>query len=144
MENQNYSTHRNSGPAYYYPLLAFIGLIMIGAVVNLSKSIGDHERMYSADLLLSVSLALLCSFYFSRRFALKAQDRAIRAEEDLRHYVLTGKLLDRKLAPKQIVALRFASDEEFAALAKKAVESNMKPEDIKKEIKNWRGDNYRV
>ena len=144
MENQNYSNHRRFAPLYHYVLTTLVTLIMIGAAVNLYKSIGDHERMYSADLILSISIALQIGFYLMRAFSLKAQDRAIRAEENLRHYVLTGKLLDIKLSPKQIVALRFASDEEFAALAKKTVESNMKPDDIKKEIKNWRGDYYRV
>jgi hypothetical protein len=144
MENQNYKNHRRFIPLYHYFLSALITLITIGACVNLYRSIGDHERIYSADLILSVSIALLFIFVYMREFALKAQDRAIRAEENLRHFSLTGKLLDKKLHPKQIVALRFASDEEFAELAKKAAESNMKPDEIKKEIKNWKGDYYRA
>jgi hypothetical protein len=110
----------------------------------LIKSIGDHERIYSADLIFSLSIASLFGFFFMRTFALKAQDRAIRSEENLRHFVLTGKLLDSRLQVKQIVALRFAADEEFVGLAKKAADSNMAPEDIKKEIKNWKGDTYRA
>jgi len=144
MENQNYKTHRRFIPVYHYFLSTLVTLLMIGSLVNLYKSIGDHERMYSADLIVSISIVLIFCYFYMRSFALKAQDRAIRAEENLRHYVLTGKLLDKKLHPKQIVALRFASDEEFAELAKKAAESNMKPEEIKKAIKNWKGDYYRV
>ena len=74
----------------------------------------------------------------------KAQDRAIRAEEQLRHYVLTGKLLDRRLTMRQIVALRFASDAEFVALAQRAVEQSMSPDAIKQAVKEWRADTYRV
>lgn len=77
-------------------------------------------------------------------FALGAQDRAIRAEENLRHYILAGKLLDARLAPKQIVALRFAPDEEFVALARRAADENMAPDAIKRAVRNWRADIYRV
>ena len=81
---------------------------------------------------------------FSRIFPWKAQDRAIRAEENLRHYVLTGKLLDSRVTTRQVVGLRFASDEEFVALAQKAAEENLSEDQIKKAVKNWRADNYRV
>ena len=57
---------------------------------------------------------------------------------------MTGKLLDNRLSISQIIALRFASDEEFVALAQKAVSENLSNKQIKQEIKNWRGDYYRV
>jgi hypothetical protein len=82
--------------------------------------------------------------FICRIYALKAQDRAIRAEENLRHFVLTGKLLDARLSIKQIVALRFASDAEFPALAATAADTNMAPDAIKQAIRNWRADLYRV
>ncbi len=41
---------------------------------------------------------------------------------------------------RQIIGLRFASDEEFIALAARAVEEGLSEKDIKKSIKNWRGD----
>jgi hypothetical protein len=75
---------------------------------------------------------------------LKAQDRAIRAEESLRHFVLTGKPLDSRLRTGQIVALRFASDAEFPALAQKAAEEGLSSKEIKQSIQNWRADHYRV
>jgi hypothetical protein len=77
-------------------------------------------------------------------FALKAQDRAIRAEENLRHFVLTGKLLPAGLRIGQIVALRFAADEEFVALAVKAASENLGSKEIKQSITNWKEDTYRV
>ena len=86
----------------------------------------------------------LCLFAFVRIFALKAQDRAIRAEENLRHFVLTGKLLPASLRIGQIVALRFASDDEFATLAVKAAAENLTGKQIKQSITNWKADTYRV
>ena len=83
-------------------------------------------------------------FYYTRTFALKAQDRAIRAEENLRHFALTGKLLDTRLGMRQIIALRFAPDEEFLELARKAADANTPAADIKRAVKNWRADNYRA
>lgn len=144
MENQNYKNHRRLVPMFHYFLFALITLVLIGSFVNLYKSIGNHERIYSADLIVSLSIAMLFSFFFMRIFALKAQDRAIRAEENLRHFALTGKLLDARLGVKQVIALRFSSDDEFVELAKKAADSNMSAEAIKKAIKNWKGDYYRA
>jgi hypothetical protein len=82
--------------------------------------------------------------FMCRNFALRVQDRAIRAEENLRHYVLTGKLLDTRLEPKQIAALRFAMDEEFAGLAQKTAAQNTPPKDIKQAIRQWRADHHRA
>lgn len=79
-----------------------------------------------------------------RTYALKAQDRAIRAEEQLRHFMLTGKPFDSRLNIRQIIALRFASDEELPALAKKAAEEKLRSKEIKQQIKDWREDNYRI
>ncbi|MGD0361012.1 MAG: DUF6526 family protein [Bryobacteraceae bacterium] len=81
---------------------------------------------------------------YVRVFPLKAQDRAIRAEENLRHFVLTGKLLDPRLVMGQVIALRFAPDEEFVDLARKAADANMPAAEIKRAIKNWKADNYRA
>ena len=91
-----------------------------------------------------VTIGLLLVALFSRSFALKAQDRAIRAEENLRHFVLAGKLLDPKLTLRQIIGLRFASDGEFVALAQKAAASGMSEKEIKKAITNWKADHDRV
>jgi hypothetical protein len=129
---------------YHYVLFGMLLLTLIGSGVNLWKSMGDHQRLYSAALILVMNVCMVFIALFARVFALKAQDRAIRAEENLRHFVLTGKLLDPRLEPLQIVGLRFASDAELVALAQLAADKNMSQDDIKKSIKNWKADNYRV
>ncbi len=83
-------------------------------------------------------------WWYARVFALRAQDRAIRAEENFRHFILTGKPLDPRLRMSQIIALRFASDAEFIELAKRAIEDNLSYKTIKQEIKNWKPDYNRV
>jgi hypothetical protein len=144
MATQNYSNHVRLVPGFHFVLAGILFLTLIGSLVNLYQSWGDHERLYSAALI--VVLTICCGFLFNyaRVFPLKAQDRAIRAEENLRHFALTGKLLDARLAVKQIVALRFAADNEFVELARKAAEGNMPAADIKRAIKNWKADEYRV
>jgi hypothetical protein len=144
MEAQNYSNHGRTVPMYHYVTFGIIVLTFIGSLVNLYHSLGDHQRLYSASLISVTLIALAMVFFFARLFPLKAQDRAIRAEENLRHYVLTGKLLDPRLDTRQIIALRFAPDAEFVALAQRAVQESLSPADIKKAVKNWRADNYRV
>ena len=119
-------------------------LTLIGSCVNLYDSWGDHMRLYSASLIVVLTVCVLILMFLCRIFALKAQDRAIRAEENLRHFVLAGKLLDPKLTIRQIVALRFASDDEFVALAKEAAEKNLAADAIKQAVRKWRADTYRV
>jgi hypothetical protein len=143
MATQNYQNHRRLVPGFLV-LLSVLLLTFIGACVNLYQSIGDHQRLYSASLIVVLTVCTFFAAAFGRVFALGAQDRAIRAEENLRHYILAGKLLDARLAPKQIVALRFAPDEEFVALARRAADENMAPDAIKRAVRNWRADIYRV
>jgi len=144
MKEQNYSNHARLVPGYHFVLAPVLLLTCIGSLVNLWKSLGDHQRLYSASLIVVLSFCCFFIAGYARIFALKAQDRAIRAEENLRHYVLAGKPLDPRLTVKQIVALRFASDGEFVELARRAAEENMDPDAIKRAIRNWRADHYRV
>jgi hypothetical protein len=141
---QSYENHAQIVPMFHYVTLGILQLTFIGACVNLYQSWGDHARFYSASLLVTLTFGTILAALFARSFALKAQDRAIRAEEQLRHYVLTGKLLDPRLTVKQIIGLRFASNEEYAALAQRAADQSMSPKDIKQAVRNWRPDTYRV
>ncbi len=143
-QDQSYAAHRQIVPLFHGVLFGLLVLTLIGAAVNLYESLGNSERLYSASLLLVLTFATIMLFFFSRVFALKAQDRGIRAEEQLRHYVLTGKRLDPRLTMRQIVGLRFASDEELAALAARAVSEHLSEDAIKKAVKTWRPDTYRV
>jgi hypothetical protein len=144
MEEQSYAKHAKYVPLYHGVLLAIIVLTLIGALRNLFHSLGDHARLYNAALIVAISFALLLLFFFCRTFPLKAQDRAIRAEENLRHFAMTGKLLDARLSVKQIVGLRFASDEEFVALAQRAADESLSPDAIKRAVKKWKVDTDRL
>ena len=92
---------------------------------------------------LLVAVILISLFAFTRTFAVTVQNRAIRAEENLRHYILMGKPADARLTMGQVIALRFAPDEEYKELSQRAVNESMKPVDIKKAIKNWKADHHR-
>jgi len=127
-----------------YHLISFLAILalIIGSIRSLIYS--SEENLYSTSLLVLVSFILLFMFYFLRAFALKAQDRAIRAEEKLRYFILTGKSLSNKITTRQIVGLRFAPDDEFPALVIKAEKENLSEKEIKLAIKNWKPDTYRV
>ena len=144
MPEQSYAKHAKFVPMFHFVLSGIILLSFIGSLVNLWQSLGDHERLYNASLITALSVALLLLFFFTRSFAMGVQDRAIRAEENLRHLALTGKLLDPRLTIKHIVGLRFASDAEFAELARKAAEEGLAQDTIKKSVRNWRADHDRV
>lgn len=144
MEQQNYGNHRKMDPLYHYVLSLLTLLVLIGSIIGLVRAMSSGEEVGVSWLFLGVAAILILLFLKVRGYALKAQDRAIRAEEQLRHYILTGKPMDPKLTIQQIIALRFAGDEEYPELCRKAVEGNMKPDDIKKAIRNWRADHDRL
>jgi hypothetical protein len=141
---QSYQNHAQIVPLYHRVLTGLLLVTLIGSIVNLTKSWGDSTRFYSSSLIVALTIVAILLFVFVRVFPLRAQDRAIRAEEQLRHYVLTGKLLDARLNVRQIVALRFASDAELVALAQRAADQSLSPDAIKREVKQWRADTYRV
>ena len=141
---QSYEHHTQIVPMFHIVTFGLFVVTLIGSLVNLYQSVGDHSRLYSAALLVALIVGTIFTFFLARVFALKAQDRAIRAEEQLRHFVMTGTLLDSRLTIRQIIGLRFASDGEFVALAKTAAEQGLSERDIKKAVKAWRADTYRV
>ena len=144
MSTQNYANHRRYVPVFHVVLFPLLVATLVGSCVNLYKSLGDHQRIYSASLILALTVCTVLLFFLTRIFALKAQDRAIRAEENLRHLALTGKLLDPRLSIRQIIGLRFAPDAEFLELARRAADENLSEDDIKRAIKDWKADTYRV
>ena len=129
---------------FHGALFGLLVLTFFGSLFNLYHSIGDHSRLYNASLIAVISFAMFPLFFFCRIFPLKAQDRAIRAEESLRHFVLTGKRLEPRLTMKQIIGLRFASDAEFAELAQKAANEGLSQDAIKRAVKHWRADHDRL
>ena len=142
MSEQNFRNHSR-----YIILWTFITPILLiaifgGGIVNLIHA--DANTHYSAALILLISVVLIIIYWYARSFALRAQDRAIRAEENFRHFILTGKPFDSRLRLSQIIALRFAPDDEFPSLAKKAVEENLRSKEIKAAIQKWKADHYRV
>lgn len=144
MEAQNYKNHRRYVPGYHIVLALILLLTFIGSIVNLARCWGNHQTLYSASLIVVLTFCGGMFFVYARQFALRAQDRAIRAEENLRHFAMTGKPLDSRLTMRQIIGLRFASDEEFLALAKRAVDENLSEDDVKKAVRNWRADYHRA
>ena len=142
MQTQNLKNHGRLVAGYHYVTFLLLLLVLISSIVNLVYS--APENVYSALLLLVLTIATILVAFYARVFALKAQDRAIRAEENFRHFIATGKQLDSRLKISQIIALRFAGDDEFVALTKRAANENMTANNIKAAIQNWKGDYNRA
>ena len=142
MKKQNFKNHVRFIPLYHYGLYTAVLALLIGSIVNYCHS--EPGNTYSASLLILVSVITGLITFYCRYFAIKAQDRAINAEENFRYFVLTGKRMDDRITIHQKIALRFAPDEEFVELAQKAATENLKPKEIKQLIKNWKGDYYRA
>jgi|CXWL01.1.fsa_nt_gi hypothetical protein len=147
MADQNYSNHTRWYPLFHFVVVPLLALNFLSHLVRLYLAPPESGRKTLAFwTLLSFTLILLA--LASRLQALKAQDRLIRLEETLRYReVLSADLAKRAagLRPEQMIALRFASDEELPALVERTLSGDFaKNRDIKKAIKNWRADHFRV
>ena len=144
MTIQNFKNHSQCVPLFHFVTLPAILVFIVSSFVNLNHTVQKEDGVYNACLICLAGIILLFVAFLARMFALKAQDRAIRVEENFRHFVASGKPLDSSLRLSQIIALRFASDAEFVALAKKAADEKLSSKDIKELIKDWKGDYNRV
>ena len=144
MKEQNFKNHSQYVPMYHFVTGFLIVAGLIGAIINFVRALDHVSGRLTAALLIIVFLIAASFYWYARAFALRAQDKAIRAEENLRHYSITGRLMDESLSMGQIIALRFAPNEELVTLANRAMKENLRPRQIKEAIINWRADHHRV
>ena len=142
MKTQNYSNHARFDPLWHFTAMPLTLAGLVASIVNLVRC--SEVNCFMSVLLVLIFFILATVVALVRSYGLKVQDRATRAEERLRHFVLTGQPLDKRLRMGQIVALRFATDEEMPALAKRAAEESLTPKQIKEAIKVWKADLRRV
>ncbi len=141
---QNIANHRFFEPTTYFLLFPLMLILLAAIVVEWLEFVQSDQGIWQTVSISALQLTAIVLALRVRLYALTAQDRAIRAEEQIRHFALTGQLLDSRLTVQQIVALRFASDEEFPALAKRAADETLSSQQIKQAIQDWRADWHRV
>ena len=144
MNEQNYANHARVVKGFHLLLGSFLVIGTISSLVNIWLQWSAKDQVFSSILIALLFICGILLFIFTRTFPLKAQDRAIRAEENLRYFILTRKPLDSRITMGQVIALRFAPDDEFIVLADRAINENLSPDEIKKAIKNWRADEHRA
>ena len=146
---QTFANHTRLDPLFHFFLLPVFLLGLILALIHFFAHITEpdwHEHVH-AFLLILLAFALLTAALKIRTYALKVQDRVIRLEERLRlSQLLPESLRSRipQLTEDQLIGLRFASDAEVAALTERALNEKLSRAEIKKSIKTWRPDYWRV
>ena len=144
MAEQNLANHARFFPPFHF----FVAPVM---TINFGWSIYRWKASgFSLDGFISVvvALALVLGFLTVRRMALSVQDRVIRLEERLRYErLLPADLKSRtgEFTVGQYVSLRFASDAELPALARKVLDEKLNERKaIKQLIQNWKSDYLRA
>jgi hypothetical protein len=138
---QNLKNHVRFVPLFHVVL----GLLVLANLLHAVLGIRAYSPERLTNLIVALSLTLL--FWFTRSFAMTVQDRVIRLEERLRIQELAPELAARfgQLTVAQVVALRFAGDDELPALLREVLDGRLvAPGDIKKAVKNWRADHLRA
>src|SRR4051812_14047894 len=140
---QSYSSHSRYVPGFHFVTGSVIIVILVWAIYRLVTLRTSAEVPG-----VLVAAVLLAQFIYLRQFPLAVQDRLIRLEEQLRLERLMpdgSRALIEALTPNQLIALRFASDVEVAALATRVVNERIdKRSAIKALIRNWRPDHMRA
>jgi hypothetical protein len=140
---QTFENHVRVLPVYHY--VAF-PLFAVNFFYALYEAVTAFSWARLAALGLAVALILL--FFLARVMALSVQDRVIRLEETLRMRALLPAELQPRIGEftvKQLVALRFASDEELPGLARQVLDGKIADQKaIKKMIRQWRADYQRA
>ncbi len=143
MAEQDYKSHRQYVPLFHFVV---VPILLINVGVEIARLIDNQSAPQLWNVVVALALGLLP--FAVRGMALKAQDRVIRLEERQRLASLMPSEHHEKikdLTPGQLVALRFASDEEAPDLAQRTMTGEFKSQnDIKKAVKNWRADTHRV
>jgi hypothetical protein len=143
MDTQNFANHTRWHPTFHFFVLPVMLINFVWAVVVFFRAPGWNSGWW-----IVVSLALLILTTFVRTYSLKVQDRVIRLEERLRYQQVVSPALAQQasnLTAAQTVALRFAADEELENLVNSVLTGKfVKTKDIKRAIKQWRADHFRV
>ena len=139
---QSLKNHARFDPPFHMVLATVLGVNFIVVITLLV----NHFNIYTSWLLI-LSIAAWIPVLKIRLYPLKVQDRVIRLEERLRLQALAPAEWHAqiyKLTEDQLIALRFAADDEVVELAKQALEHHLDRKQIKERIKDWRPDNWRV
>ena len=144
MAEQNLANHGKVVPIFHYFAIPVMLANFIWSIVRLWTAGFSFATIFGVI----VAAALVIVTFEARLFALAVQDRVIRLEERLRYEKsLPEELRWRadELTVNQFVALRFASDDELAALMRKVLDEKLdQRKAIKQQIKNWRPDYLRA
>ncbi|MFI5197549.1 MAG: DUF6526 family protein [Thermoanaerobaculia bacterium] len=143
---QVYANHRRWDPWYHFFAFPVVSIALVVALWTFIRSLSAGFSFWALWYVV-VSAATVVLALKLRSYALKDQDRIIRVEERLRlATVLDGSLKARigELDVRQLTGLRFAADAEVPALVKAALDEKLSGEEIKKRIRDWRPDTFRV
>lgn len=142
-DQQTYASHRRYIPEFHFFVLPVLTANVVVTVIEFVR----HPRFITAWIAI-VAIALGIGIWTARAMALRAQDRIIRLEERVRlGQLLPPDLRSRvgELQPSQLIAIRFAPDEEVPDLVRRTLDGELKTRgDIKCAIQNWRADHLRV
>ena len=139
---QTLANHVRLDPPFHFFVLPVFAISWIISIVFLVRHPGFLHIWIAI-----FNTALIVAVIRFRQYSLRVQDRVIRLEERLRLATLLPQSLRpqiAKLSEGQLIALRFASDQEVPALVERTLSANLAPADIKKAIKSWRPDYWRV
>lgn len=141
MTSQSYAHHA------YHPVPTYVATVLgLAALVAVVGAWWFGWNTHDLGVVL-LALTVFPLTAISRMYTVALQDRIIQLEMQVRCARVLPAGQDElltQLSPKQVVALRFAADDELGDLLARAVREQMTPDAIKKAIRQWRPDYLRT
>lgn len=144
MKKQSYEQHTQYQPLQHFVWLPLSVMMLLGTLTYFIYDTIMNGFLLENLLFVGIVVLAIIPGMLARMYAIRLQDRLIRTEEQLRYFVLTNKRLDSRITMQQLIALRFAQDEQFVELVERVVTENLAPATIKREVQTWRADHFRV
>lgn len=140
---QTLKNHARFRPAYHFFVIPVLFINVLNEIQHVYQDPARHTVWT-----LVLAAALLTLGILARNMTLTVQNRVVRLE--MRHRLkdtlpadLRGRIND--LTPQQLIALRFAGDDEMPALVRDVLAGTLTTQKaIKERVKNWQGDYLRA
>jgi len=148
MKEQSYASHARYVPGFHFVTLGILAVNFLWSLYRLFRPYSEEVPVFDRVLAVLVAGGLIALAYYARIFPLAVQDRVIRNEMHARlEAALPPDLRPRigELRRGQIVALRFAGDDELPELTRQVLDGKLtKVDEIKRAVRSWRADHLRA
>ena len=148
MKEQSYANHARYVPGFHFVTLGLLAVNLLWSLYRLFVPYSEEVPVIDRVVAVLAAAGIAALAFYARMFSLAVQDRVIVNEMRARlAAALPPDLRPRigELRRSQLIALRFAGDDELPELTRQVLDGKLaKGTEIKQAIRSWRADHLRA